>query len=88
MYNDIYKFISCIIKGITVKLLFTQNPRIKGEGKQVTCLNIKTKNVIQYKSIADCAKQLGLSDSSSLIKNNIKTGKLYRDKYKISYRLK
>lgn len=81
------RFIICVIGGVSIKLLFAQNPRIKGGRKWVSCLNLDTKKATQYKSINDCIKGLGLDSShaSKIIKNYIKPGKAYLGKYIITY---
>lgn len=84
------RFITCVLGGVTVKLLFAQNPLVKGGRKAVSCLNIKTNEVANYKSVNACMRGIGLSDkqASGVISDYIKPGKVYScasGTYKITY---
>lgn len=81
------RFITCVIGGVSIKLFFAQNPRVKGGRKQVSCLDLNTKKVTQYKSVNACVVGIGLdvSQSSNIIKNYIRTGRAYLGKYVITY---
>lgn len=70
-----------------VKLLFVKNPLSKGNKKPVLCTDIKTNISIKYASVNDCTIALGLTidSSSNIIKNYIKKGKVFKDKYLITY---
>lgn len=81
------RFITVVIGGVSMKLLFAQNPLVKGGRKQVTCLNIETNEVTLYKSINACLRDLELNPGSvsGFINNYIKPGKPYKGKYLITY---
>lgn len=84
------RFITCVVAGVSMKLLFAQNPLVKGGRKRVSCLNVDTKEIHHYKSVNDCVKAIGLdvSTASTIIKNYIKPGKVYKGKYLITYTIK
>jgi len=81
------RFVSCIIGGISIKLLFAQNPLSKGRVKPVSCTNTLTGELTNYKSVNDCTRALGMpvAFSTDLIKGFIKPGKLFKGKYIIAY---
>jgi NUMOD1 domain len=79
------RFVKCIIGGAAIKLLFAQNPLSKGGRKPVTCLDTTTNTLTRYSSVNQCARAIGSSDSSTLIKKFIRPGKLFKGKYLISY---
>lgn len=79
------RFVICLIDGISIKLLFAQNPLSKGSQKPVLCLDTTTNTSTSYKSVNDCARAIGPVDSSGLIKNYIRPGKLYQGKFLITY---
>lgn len=85
------RFISCVIGGVTIKLLFAQNPLIKGGCKPVRCeiLDLDNSEPFNFKSINECIRELKLDVSvkstSAFIKNYIKPGKPYKGKYLITY---
>lgn len=81
------RFVSCVIGGVTVKLLFTQNPLVKGGRKPVSCLNIATNLAVNYPSVNKCMEGIGLdsSKSSYMIKQYIRSAKVYNGKYLITY---
>lgn len=79
------RIVACTIAGVTIRLLFAQNPLSKGSRKPVLCLDTTTNTSTPYASVNDCAKAIGPVDSSGLIKNYIRPGKLYQGKYLITY---
>ena len=79
------RFVTCIIAGVTIKLLFAQNPLSKGSRKSVSCLDTTTNTSTHYASVNECARAIGPIDSSGLIKNYIRPGKLYQGKFLITY---
>ena len=85
------RFVACVIGGLTVNLLFAQNPLVKGGRNPVMCLDTSDPHNIpvRHKSIAECAKAVGTTnnDTSNLIKNYVRTGAKYKGKYLITYAL-
>ncbi len=81
------RFVPCVVAGAAIKLLFAQNPLSKGRTKRVTCLNIETNVSVQYSSVNNCVRSLGLTidKSSTIISDFIKPHKVYAGKYLISY---
>jgi len=81
------RFIACTVGGIGMKLLFAQNPLSKGGRKPVMCLDTSDLNntPVRYKSVAECAKAIGSTDTSGLIKNYIRPSIPFKGKYLISY---
>lgn len=81
------KFKACVIGGVSIKLLFAQNPLSKGRTRSVLCLDTTTKTTNTYASVNECTKALRqpISFATTLIKKYIKPGKLYQGKYLISY---
>ena len=81
------RFITCVVRGVSMKLLFAQNPLTKGGRKRVSCLNLETKELTHYKSVNECIKALGLdvSMASHIIKRYIKQNKAYKGRYLITY---
>lgn len=81
------RFIDCVIEGKNLKLLFAQNPLSKGNKKSVLCTDITTNTSVKYDSVNDCTRALGMPTefSSNLIKNYIKKGKVFQNKYLIIY---
>jgi hypothetical protein len=81
------KFIVCVVSGVTLKLLFAQNPLSKGRTKPVSCLDITTNTTTFFTSVNKCTVGLGkpVSFSSGLISTYIKTGKLFQNKFLIKY---
>lgn len=81
------KFIVCAVGGTTLKLLFAQNPLTKGRTKSVSRLDITINTTTFYTSVNKCTVALGkpISFSSGLIRNYIKTGKLFQGKFIIKY---
>lgn len=79
------KFIKVLLGGVTLKLLFTQNPMSKGRTKQVVRTDV-TGEVIGYESINACRQDLGLKgDSSYFIKKHIKRDHVYDNRYTFCY---
>jgi hypothetical protein len=79
------RFVTCIIAGVSIKLLFAQNPLSKGSRKSVLCQDISTNTYTHYTSVNECARAIGPVDPSGLIKNYIRPGKLYQGKYLVTY---
>ena len=85
------RFVSCIIGGVTIKLLFAQNPLSKGRTKPVICTDTLTGEITNYKSVNDCTRAIstrGIAFSTDLIKGFIKPGKLFKGRYLITYVVK
>lgn len=81
------RFVSCTIGGVTISLLFAQNPLSKGGRKPVSCLDTTTDISTTYPSVNSCMTGIGMkpSQASSVIKNYIRPGKLVAGKYLITY---
>src|SRR6201999_1888360 len=80
-------FIDCVIEGKILKILFAKNPLSKGNKRLVLCTDISTNTSVKYDSVNDCTRALGLpvESSSNLIKNYIKKGKVFQNKFLITY---
>lgn len=85
--NNRFRFADCVIEGKIIKLLFAQNPLSKGTKKSVLCTDITINISVKYGSVNDCTRALGLptKSSSNLIKNYIQKGKVFQNKYLITY---
>lgn len=81
------RFIDCVIEGKFIKLLFAKNPLSKGNKRLVLCTDISTITSVKFDSVNDCTRALGLpvESSSNLIKIYIKKGKVFQNKYLITY---
>lgn len=80
------RYIPCVIDDVKINLLFAQNPNTKGGRNKVQCLDTITKEIMNFKSVSECAHLFGVTSTSHFIKIYIKQGKLYKGKYLITYK--
>lgn len=80
-------FVKVTIDGVSMKLLFAQNPLSKGSSKAVVKIDNTNFEETTYSSVNDCVRALGkdIKWSTDFIKLYLRTGNLYENRYKFVY---